>query len=234
MSSAIFRLRFLPLCEPCDWFLGRTIVVHGRQGIGRASLVLALVLMSLGLDVDVALAAIKTARGLDVPETEEQRRWRSRRTRPVSTERLLNAALVKAGVQTKLLKLGGAGHGDREFRSARSLRTMIAFFSSDSCGRATEGAASYGYRGDQGTSPVGGRGDVQHHSAGSARRDWSRRRQRWFGGRVPPARSRQTVEEDSLRPIEFTLPVPGFNAAIITAIRQWRFEPSFVKGEPAS
>ena len=38
----------------------------------------------------------------------------------------------------------------------------------------------------------------------------------------------------SLRPIEFTPPVPGFNGAIITAIRQWRFEPPFVKGEPAS
>ena len=47
---------------------------------------------------------------------------------PYQQSELLNAALVKAGVVTKLLKLVGAGHGDREFRSERSLRTMIEFF----------------------------------------------------------------------------------------------------------
>ena len=54
---------------------GRTIVVHCRQGIGRSSLIVALVLMSCDVQVDVALAALRTARGLDVPETLEQQRW---------------------------------------------------------------------------------------------------------------------------------------------------------------
>ena len=47
---------------------------------------------------------------------------------PYQQSELLNAALVKAGVETKLLKLVGAGHGDRDFRSERSLRTMVEFF----------------------------------------------------------------------------------------------------------
>ena len=47
-------------------------------GIGRSSLLVALVLMSLGTDLDEALAAIGNARSLDVPETEEQRSLRVR------------------------------------------------------------------------------------------------------------------------------------------------------------
>jgi len=54
---------------------GRTIVVHCRQSIGRASIVVALILMSLEEGLDEALAAIKNARGLEVPETEGQLRW---------------------------------------------------------------------------------------------------------------------------------------------------------------
>ena len=53
-------------------------MVHCRQGIGRSSLLVALVLMSLGTDLDEALAAIGNARSLDVPETEEQRSLRVR------------------------------------------------------------------------------------------------------------------------------------------------------------
>lgn len=47
---------------------------------------------------------------------------------PYQQSELLYAALLKAGVETRLVKLAGAGHGDREFRSERSLRTMVEFF----------------------------------------------------------------------------------------------------------
>lgn len=54
---------------------GRNVVVHCRQGIGRSSLIVAATLVTVGVDLLDALASIKESRGLDVPETEEQRRW---------------------------------------------------------------------------------------------------------------------------------------------------------------
>jgi protein-tyrosine phosphatase len=54
---------------------GKNIAVHCRQGIGRSSLVSAAVLLLTGEDLDQALTAIRNARGLEVPETTEQRRW---------------------------------------------------------------------------------------------------------------------------------------------------------------
>ncbi len=54
---------------------GRNVAVHCRQGIGRSGLIVGGVLMAAGKDVPAALAAIKESRGVDVPETEEQRDW---------------------------------------------------------------------------------------------------------------------------------------------------------------
>jgi protein-tyrosine phosphatase len=54
---------------------GKNVVVHCRQGIGRSSLVSAAVLVSAGEDLEKALRSIRDARGLEVPETSEQRRW---------------------------------------------------------------------------------------------------------------------------------------------------------------
>ena len=54
---------------------GKNVAVHCRQGIGRSSLVLAAVLVLAGEDLDKALKSIRNARGLEVPETSEQRRW---------------------------------------------------------------------------------------------------------------------------------------------------------------
>jgi protein-tyrosine phosphatase len=54
---------------------GKNVAVHCRQGIGRSSLVSAAVLMFAGEDLDKALKSIHDARGLEVPETMEQRRW---------------------------------------------------------------------------------------------------------------------------------------------------------------
>jgi protein-tyrosine phosphatase len=54
---------------------GKKVAVHCRQGIGRSSLVSAAVLVLIGEDLDQALSSIRNARGLDVPETLEQRKW---------------------------------------------------------------------------------------------------------------------------------------------------------------
>jgi protein-tyrosine phosphatase len=54
---------------------GKTVVVHCRQGIGRSSLVSAALLIASGEDIEQALRAISKARGLEVPETVEQRKW---------------------------------------------------------------------------------------------------------------------------------------------------------------
>ena len=54
---------------------GKKVAVHCRQGIGRSSLISAALLISSGEDIERALKAISKARGLDVPETAEQRRW---------------------------------------------------------------------------------------------------------------------------------------------------------------
>jgi protein-tyrosine phosphatase len=54
---------------------GKATAIHCRAGIGRSSLVAALVLRLAGSDVTEAFAAIGQARGLAVPDTEGQRSW---------------------------------------------------------------------------------------------------------------------------------------------------------------
>lgn len=54
---------------------GRSIAIHCRIGIGRASVMAAAVLRLLGVTAEDALARIAAARGLPVPDTEEQRAW---------------------------------------------------------------------------------------------------------------------------------------------------------------
>lgn len=54
---------------------GDHVVVHCRAGIGRSSLLAATVLVRLGVPLEQAWVDIGTARGVEVPETEEQRRW---------------------------------------------------------------------------------------------------------------------------------------------------------------
>ena len=54
---------------------GRTVAVHCRQGIGRSALITGAVLVAKGQDVPTALRTIKESRGLEVPETDEQRQW---------------------------------------------------------------------------------------------------------------------------------------------------------------
>jgi protein-tyrosine phosphatase len=54
---------------------GNNVAVHCRQGIGRSAVIAAATLISAGEDIDSALESIAHARGVAVPETEEQRRW---------------------------------------------------------------------------------------------------------------------------------------------------------------
>ncbi|MGE0667401.1 MAG: protein-tyrosine phosphatase family protein [Sphingomonadales bacterium] len=54
---------------------GDAVAVHCRAGIGRSSLVAGCVMIALGFRAAAALEAIETARGLPVPDTDEQRRW---------------------------------------------------------------------------------------------------------------------------------------------------------------
>lgn len=54
---------------------GKSVAVHCRQGIGRSSLIAALLLVSAGIGPEAALAQISQARGCVVPDTLEQSNW---------------------------------------------------------------------------------------------------------------------------------------------------------------
>lgn len=55
--------------------MGESVVIHCLAGIGRSSLVAACVLMIAGETAEAAVERISRARGLPVPETEEQHAW---------------------------------------------------------------------------------------------------------------------------------------------------------------
>lgn len=57
---------------------GAHVAVHCRIGIGRASMVAAGMLMREGVSADDAWKLVRDARGLDVPDTQEQREWVAR------------------------------------------------------------------------------------------------------------------------------------------------------------
>lgn len=54
---------------------GKNVVVHCRQGIGRTGLVAACLLVAKGWDPETAVDRLSAARGVSIPETQEQRRW---------------------------------------------------------------------------------------------------------------------------------------------------------------
>jgi protein-tyrosine phosphatase len=57
---------------------GTTVAIHCRAGIGRSSLIAACALVCSGLDAGSAFEAISKARGIKVPDTDEQRSWVTR------------------------------------------------------------------------------------------------------------------------------------------------------------
>ncbi|HWT96869.1 MAG TPA: dual specificity protein phosphatase family protein [Terriglobales bacterium] len=54
---------------------GKAVAVHCRAGIGRSGMIAACLLGRFGFDAVQALAMISAARGVQVPDTEEQRSW---------------------------------------------------------------------------------------------------------------------------------------------------------------
>ena len=54
---------------------GRSVAIHCRAGIGRSSMIAACALGRLGVAAADAFILIREARGLSVPDTEEQRDW---------------------------------------------------------------------------------------------------------------------------------------------------------------
>lgn len=58
-----------------DLSSGKNVVIHCRQGIGRSGLMAACLLVTRGLSSGAAVDAVSAARGTQIPETPEQRRW---------------------------------------------------------------------------------------------------------------------------------------------------------------
>lgn len=54
---------------------GRNVVVHCRQGAGRTGMVAACLLVRRGFSTQEAVRVVSEARGLPVPETQQQFRW---------------------------------------------------------------------------------------------------------------------------------------------------------------
>jgi protein-tyrosine phosphatase len=54
---------------------GESVVVHCRQGVGRAGLIAVALLIEAGLGPEEAIERVSKARGVSVPETAEQRVW---------------------------------------------------------------------------------------------------------------------------------------------------------------
>src|SRR5262249_17752877 len=54
---------------------GEHVVIHCRMGIGRSAVIAAAALVALGETPESAFACIEAARGLQVPDTPEQRQW---------------------------------------------------------------------------------------------------------------------------------------------------------------
>jgi protein-tyrosine phosphatase len=72
-SPELFR-RFLEELHS-EELKGKNIVAHCRAGIGRSSLFIALLLILDGYTLEQAFEAISQARGLQVPDTQEQVEW---------------------------------------------------------------------------------------------------------------------------------------------------------------
>ncbi|WP_315798504.1 hypothetical protein [Bradyrhizobium sp. SZCCHNRI3043] len=54
---------------------GETVLIHCRAGIGRSAVIAACVMIRLGIHGAEAFDRIAAARGVRVPDTEDQREW---------------------------------------------------------------------------------------------------------------------------------------------------------------
>ncbi|MBO9199566.1 MULTISPECIES: phosphatase domain-containing putative toxin [Niastella] len=62
---------------------GVKVVIHCRMGIGRSSIIAASILLKYGFKTDQILQKITSARGLKVPDTEQQVQWLRSREKSV-------------------------------------------------------------------------------------------------------------------------------------------------------
>lgn len=62
---------------------GNNIMIHCRAGIGRSGLAAASLLVHAGDSVEQAFAKVSAARGVEVPDTEEQYEWLMAHQRPM-------------------------------------------------------------------------------------------------------------------------------------------------------
>ena len=53
----------------------RSLAIHCRAGIGRAGLLSCCILQELGIDAEKAISSVSDARGVNVPDTEDQRKF---------------------------------------------------------------------------------------------------------------------------------------------------------------
>jgi len=73
----VFNREFQQLIEKLKVFLlqGKNIGIHCRQSIGRAPFLAAVLMVSFGINPTEAFRQLSFARGVEVPETVEQRKW---------------------------------------------------------------------------------------------------------------------------------------------------------------
>lgn len=57
---------------------GKNIGIHCRQSVGRAPLMAAVLMISFGINPTEAFRQLSNVRGVEVPETDEQRKWAER------------------------------------------------------------------------------------------------------------------------------------------------------------
>ena len=71
---------FLQFVEKLKTLLldGKNIGIHCRQSIGRAPLLAAVLMTSFSMEPSEAFRQLSIARGVEVPETAEQREWAER------------------------------------------------------------------------------------------------------------------------------------------------------------
>ncbi len=66
---------------------GKTVVVHCRQGLGRAATIAASLLVLGGMEPETSINRVSAARGTSVPETVEQSNWVARLAQEVAQVR---------------------------------------------------------------------------------------------------------------------------------------------------
>jgi protein-tyrosine phosphatase len=54
---------------------GKNVAIHCRQSIGRAPLLAAILMILYGIEPDEAFRQLSLVRGIEVPETDEQKQW---------------------------------------------------------------------------------------------------------------------------------------------------------------